>query len=131
MRRTELRIANREEQMANVAAMVEEFGAKHAIPGAIINDINVALDEVLSNIIAYGYPGGERSKILVRLDYEPGRMTVEIQDEGVAFDPLQAPPPDLGSSLHERRVGGVGIHFVRSLMNEVDYSRVGRSNRLR
>jgi serine/threonine-protein kinase RsbW len=131
MDRVERRIVNRREEMLGIAAMVESFGADHALPGPAINDVNIALDEVLSNIIAYGFADGEQSEILVRLGYRPGEMVVEVVDSGKPFDPLTVPAPDLGTSLAARQIGGLGIHFVRSLMDEVAYARVSGKNRLR
>jgi anti-sigma regulatory factor (Ser/Thr protein kinase) len=131
MDRMERRIANRWEEMPDIVAMVERFGAEHACPGHVINDVNVVLDEVLSNIISYGYEDGEQSDILVRLDYRPGEVLVEVEDAGKPFDPLKAPPPDLGVPLEARQVGGLGIHFMKSLMDDVAYARVDGKNRLR
>jgi serine/threonine-protein kinase RsbW len=131
MDRVERRIANRWEEMPGIVEMVEQFGAEHACPGPVINDVNVALDEVLSNIISYGYEDGVQSEILVRLDYRPGEVLVEIEDAGKPFDPLKAPVPDLALPLDERPVGGLGIHFIKSLMDEVAYAHVDGKNRLR
>jgi serine/threonine-protein kinase RsbW len=131
MDRMERRIANRWEEMPDIVAMVERFGAEHACPSQVINDVNVVLDEVLSNIISYGYEDGEQSDILVRLDYRPGEVLVEVEDAGKPFDPLKAPPPDLGVPLEARQVGGLGIHFIKSLMDDVAYARVDGKNRLR
>ena len=126
----ELRIKNKMEEMPAVVSMVEGFGVKHGISDRVINEINLALDEILSNIISYGYPQGETGEIMVRLRHRPGQVTAEIHDDGVSFDPLRAAPPDFAASVADRKVGGLGITFVRELMNEVAYSRVANENRL-
>ena len=131
MARIEARIANRREEMPTIARMVEGFGAEHRVPRAIVNDLNVALDEALSNIIAYGYQPDERSDIMVRLTSAAGEIVVEIEDAGRPFDPLQAPAPELSGSLRERIVGGLGIHFIKNLVDEVAYDRIAGQNRLR
>ena len=130
MDRTQTRIVNRLEEIRRVAAMVERFGQEHRVPAQVVNDVNVALDEVLSNIVSYAYDSGARSEILVRLAYRPSEMHVDVEDAGRPFDPLQAPPPDLGASLQARPVGGLGIHVIKSLMDEVVYARVDGKNRL-
>jgi serine/threonine-protein kinase RsbW len=131
MTQTETRIRNRHAEMPAVVGMVERFGAEHRIPRNVVNDLNVALDEVLNNIISYAYLPGEQSDILVRLTMRPGEITVEIEDRGGPFDPLEAPLPDLSAPLRERKVGGLGIHFVKQLMDDVAYARVADTNRLR
>ena len=110
--------------------MVEQFGAENGVPGDVVNDINIALDEALSNILSYAYGPDEQSDIVVRLAYQPGEVRVEIEDTGPPFDPLRAAPPDLGKSVHDRSVGGLGILFIKSLMDEVAYARIDGKNRL-
>jgi serine/threonine-protein kinase RsbW len=127
----EVRIVNRLEDISRVADMVERFGAEHSIPGPVVNDLNVALDEVLNNIVSYAYRPTEQGEIVVRLDYRTGEVQVEIEDAGPPYDPLQAPAPDLDRPLHERPIGGLGIHFIKSLMDEVAYVRLDGKNRLR
>jgi serine/threonine-protein kinase RsbW len=131
MAEVEARIPNRRDEMPTIAAMVEQFGLTHLVPSRVVNEFNVALDEVLNNIISYGFEPGEQSEILVRLSLRQGEIVAEIEDAGRPFDPLSAQPPDLTGGLRERRVGGLGIHFVRNLMDAVEYARVGERNRLR
>src|SRR5262249_54982652 len=130
MERVEVRIVNRLEEISRVADMVEHFGAEHGVPGQVVNDINIALDEALSNIVSYAFGPEEQRGIVVGLAYQPGEVRVEIEDAGPPFDPLQAAPPDLGKSVHERSVGGLGIHFIKNLMDEVTYARIDGKNRL-
>jgi anti-sigma regulatory factor (Ser/Thr protein kinase) len=92
MRQTETRIRNHRAEMPTVVSMIEQFGAEHRVPRNVVNDLNVALDEVLNNIISYGYRPGEQSDILVRLTMGPGEITVEIEDRGRPFDPLRSAP---------------------------------------
>jgi serine/threonine-protein kinase RsbW len=127
----EARIGNRREDMPVIVAMVERFGAEHKLPSAEIHELHVVLDEVLSNIIGYAYGEGERGEILVRMIYRPDEVLVDIEDTGTAFDPLQVSQPDLTLPLKDRKIGGVGIHFIKSLMDEVAYARLGGINRLR
>ena len=128
--RMELRINNKMEEMPAVVTMVESFGTKHGISDGVINEINLALDEILNNIISYGYPQGEVGEITVRLRYRREQVMAEIHDNGIPFDPLQAAPPDLAATVEKRKVGGLGIAFVRELMDAVAYSRVADENRL-
>lgn len=113
-----------------ISGIVDELAATHGLPEDVLADIQVALDEVLSNIIGYAYPEGGVHEIRVRVRLDEEMLTAEIEDEGIPFNPLEAARPDLTAGLKDRRVGGLGIHFVRELMDEVEYERLGPCNRL-
>jgi anti-sigma regulatory factor (Ser/Thr protein kinase) len=123
----ELLIENRLEEIAKVADLVERFGTDNAVPRSAINDMNVSLDEVLNNIISYAYTDEVARGIKVRLTIANGELIANVDDDGMPFDPLIAPPPQLGGSIKQRPVGGLGIHFVKKLMDQVAYVR--RDNR--
>jgi serine/threonine-protein kinase RsbW len=127
----ELRLANDLAALAEVAERVERFGAEQGLPASVVNALNVALDEALSNTIAYGYAARARGEIAVRLRREPHAVLVEIEDDGRAFDPLNVAPPNLGLPLAERPIGGLGVHLIRNLMDAVSYARVGDRNVLK
>jgi serine/threonine-protein kinase RsbW len=131
MASVQTRIPNRLDAMAEVAAMVEAFGNEHGLSRRIVHDVNVVLDEVLNNVISYAFEPGTRSEIGISMQISGGKILIDIEDTGRPFDPLGAPSPDLTGGLRERRVGGLGIHFVRNLMDAVEYARVGERNRLR
>ena len=126
-----LRIGNQIAEMKKVAEGVNEFGANHALPKNVLNDLNVALDEVLNNTISYGYVDDKWHEIVVSLSLARGELIAEVQDDGIEFNPLKAAQPDLSGGLSERRLGGIGVHLVKSLMDSVEYVREGGSNRLR
>ena len=127
----ELRFANELAGLAEVTEQVERFGAEQRLPANVVNAVNVVLDEAVSNAVNHGYDAGTRGEITVRLRREPGGVLVEVEDDGKPFDPLQAPPPDLTSPLEQRPIGGLGIHLIRNLMDEVSYARVGGRNVLK
>jgi len=131
MAQVEIRIPNRRDKMSEVGAMIESFVRAQGGSHETVHDLAVALDEVLNNIIAYGYEPGESGDILVRAATRKGRIIVEVEDNGRPFDPLTAPAPDLAAPLRERKIGGLGILFVKELMDDVAYARVAGTNRLR
>jgi serine/threonine-protein kinase RsbW len=124
-------IANRASELKRVAALADELAAANGLPPDAVADLQVALDEVLTNIIKYGYSDAAAHEITVRLSVEDDAILGEVEDDGRFFDPLAMPGPDLAAPLRERRAGGVGIHFVRRLMSEVSYRRVAAGNRLK
>lgn len=91
-------------------------------------NIELALEEALVNIINYAYEQGEGDvRLTCGVD---GRnwFVMEVEDAGRGFDIRSVPPPDVTKGVEERRVGGLGIHFIRSLMDEVAYRREERRN---
>ena len=131
MSTVETTIRNRLGDLPDVARIVDEMAASHRLSPSVAADMNVALDEVLTNIITHGYADDGLHEIKVRLTLDEDVLEAEVEDDGVPFDPLTIPPPDVSAPLRARPVGGLGIHFVRSLMSDVAYSLVGNRNRLR
>src|SRR5262249_20217413 len=99
----------------------ERFSQSHRIPNADLQAVSLALDEVITNVIGYGYDDQRPHEILVRLLLANGRLSAEVEDDGRPFNPLTTAPPGLTSAVEGRPVGGLGIHLVRSLMEQVDY----------
>lgn len=128
--RIELLIAARRDEIGQVAAALDELAARLDLPQDAVADMQVALDEVLVNVISYAYPAPGEHRIEVVLRAQPDALEAEITDGGVPFDPLAVEAPQLDAPLQRRSVGGLGIHFVRSLMSEVTYRRAGSRNTL-
>lgn len=100
------------------------------LPDDPVADMQVALDEVLSNILRDGFGDGLPHCIEVTLSVQPHLLVAQIEDDCAAFDPLAVALPDPRVSLASPKLGGLGIYFVRSLMSEVFYMRVAARNRL-
>ncbi len=100
---SEIRIANDISEIARVADLVDSFGAGNQLPNEVVFALNVSLDEILNNIISYGYEDAGPHEILVRLELRSGIVDVVVEDDGKPFDPLLAPAPDLNAKL---RLGG-------------------------
>ena len=113
-----------------ISGIVDELAAGHRLPSDVVADIQVALDEVLNNIITHGYSDDRVHEIRVRFTLDPHVLTVEIEDDGKPFNPLSVPPLNLSVSSREPEVVGVGINFVKNLMSDVAYSFVDNRNRL-
>jgi serine/threonine-protein kinase RsbW len=114
-------------ELDRVDVTVERFGKRTGLPVEILSRIRIACDEVVSNIIAYAFPHDGEHDIEISLAMVGRRLVVRVSDDGTPFDPLTVAPPDLKAPLAERQVGGVGIHVVRNLFDEVTYER--RSDR--
>lgn len=110
-------------EIAVLAARIEAFCDVHGIGSGIAHAVNLSLDELLTNTISYGFIGVPRREIAVEIDLSGDVLTVRISDTGIPFDPSRAPPPDLESDVEQRPIGGLGVHFVREMMDGFDYRR--------
>ena|SRR5262249_26895400 len=126
---TEIRIANRIAEMERVVELVDNFGADHQLSNEVMVALNVSLDEILNNIISYGYDDTLDHDIIVRIELRDGSVEVVVADDGKPFNPLLVPGPDLAAK--PRKVGGVGLHFVRKLTDQLEYARRDGINELR
>ncbi len=91
--------------------------------------IQLAVEEAVTNVINHGY-GGKDGEILITSDIESSQVIITITDTGQLFDPTQIPPPDISADLEHRNIGGLGVHLIRSVMDDVKYIREGDKNRL-
>jgi len=126
-----LRIGNTIAEMSKVADFVEAFGQTHGLPGNVVNDVNLCLDELLNNTISYGYADEARHFISISLQIEGRAMVAALQDDAKPFDPRRASVPPRSGDPGHRRTGGLGLRFVNALMDEVDYVRSGEYNQVR
>ncbi len=108
--------------------LVRHFGELHEIPSRALYAVNLALDEVVTNVVLHGYENSEGQEVKVRMETNGEDLRSEVEDGGREFNPLNAPLPDLTAALDERALGGLGIHLVRSLMDRVEYRREGSKN---
>ncbi|MGL4463042.1 MAG: ATP-binding protein [Planctomycetia bacterium] len=97
----------------------------------VVDDLWLALDEVFTNIVHYAYCDADDHVVVVGVERLADRVVVTVEDDGRPFDPLRHPAPDLGRPLEERPIGGLGIHFMRSVMDRVTYRRRDGRNVLR
>jgi len=121
-------LPNRLAAIGEAAEEIEAFCAAHGVPMAAVAHLNLALDEAMTNTINYGWPEGGDHEVVLAMRIEGGVVVAEVSDDGRAFDPLQVPPPDLDSGLEDRPVGGLGVHFIKTLMDEVSYRREAGRN---
>ena len=119
----ELSLVNDLRDIAIAADNIDAFCARHGLVAEIAFEVNLAVDELVTNTISYGYDDYGENRIELVLRLEGGALVIEIADDGRAFDPLQAPEPDLGAPVEERAVGGLGIYLVRKTMDTVAYRR--------
>ena len=118
-------------QLPVLAQFLQEFWSAADLPPAQSLPFEIALEEIFMNVVMHGTPAGSHARVDVCLALADDKLTLAVEDEGPPFDPLTVPAPDTRARLDERRVGGLGVYFVRQLMDAVSYARVGPRNQLR
>lgn len=128
MTRLDLSMENRLADIPATLDAIEAFLDRQDADGAARFEVGVAVEELLSNIVSYAYADDDPHRIDVSLAIEGGVIRCTVSDDGKAFDPLSIPEPALDAPVEERQIGGLGIHFVRQLMETVEYRRTGSRN---
>lgn len=124
MKTEKLVIKNRVEELQKITGLLEVLESGWNLPAKVVMNMNLALEEVVSNVIFYAFDENTDHNIHLNFEFENEKLTVHITDDGVAFNPLQMPPPpDLEKKAEERNVGGLGIYFVKNFMDDLAYKR--------
>jgi serine/threonine-protein kinase RsbW len=110
-------------EVARVNSAFGEFADAHQLPATVRRSLHVALDELLKNTIDYGFAGRPDGEVCVAVELAADRVTVTLTDDGGPFDPFEGISPDTTLAVEARRIGGLGIHLVRKMMDEVSYQR--------
>lgn len=125
-------MASRRADVAAFADVFESFCMQHGIQTSVMRAFQVAFDEWLTNVVDYAHRGREELGIEVSLAVTPAALVAEITDSGPPFDPLNdSAEPSLELEVEDRPVGGLGVHLIRTLMDDVSYRRDAQHNRLR
>jgi anti-sigma regulatory factor (Ser/Thr protein kinase) len=125
----ELTIRNDVADLGAVTEALDRLGENIGFPLKALMQLQVALDEALSNVVKYAWPAGGTHEIRVLLEAHDASIVVVIEDRGLAFDPRAQPPPGPAGGRRPRP-GGVGIHMVRQLVDRFDYERIDGLNRV-
>lgn len=124
MPRQQVTLRNDLSEISRLTEIVEAFGEEEELGPKDIFAITLALDELVTNVISYAYEDdGAAHEIQVNIERDGDAVVVEIEDDGRSFDPTMAPEPDVSVPVDQRRIGGLGIHFVKKMMARFDYER--------
>ncbi len=116
-------IMNNYERIIEANARLENFCKKYGLQGNLGSIFSIVLDEILNNIMTYSYNDSKEHIIDIKFIIEDDIFTLIFCDDGQPFDPGTVPVPALDEPIDERKAGGLGIHIVRKLMDEVDHRR--------
>ncbi len=126
--RIDLTMANDLGELLGIAERIDAFCAAADVEPGVAYAVNLALDELLTNIVSYGYTDDEAHIVEIAVRRDGGALIVTIVDDSIEFDPRQVPETDTDAPLHERDPGGLGLLLVNSMMDSVDYRREGGRN---
>ncbi|RLC50417.1 MAG: ATP-binding protein [Candidatus Cloacimonadota bacterium] len=126
-----IKIKNNLEELNKLTNIIEGFCAENDIGMKITFQLNLIFEEIISNIVSYGYNDKSSHDIMVELDLKDDLLTCVISDDGISFDPLIVEKPKLDEGVEERKIGGLGIHFVKSMINDISYKRNNGKNILK
>lgn len=130
-KRYELKVNSSTDNLSVIRKFVKDVVAEQNVPKEDIDKIIVAVDEASSNIIRHAYGLDHDGEIILTISFEGNFCKIELTDFGSGFNMSTVKRPDMESYLKEKRVGGLGIHLMKLLMDDVDYQSVeGKYNRL-
>jgi len=126
-----LQVKSKTENLAKVRDFIREIGSNERISSEITDKLVLAVDEACTNIMRHAYNHRNDQDIILKVEVKQGKVVVTITDFGEGFDPQTVPDPDMPTYMKQRRVGGLGLHLIRALMDKVEYQTIPNNyNRL-
>ncbi|MDE0701998.1 MAG: ATP-binding protein [Acidimicrobiaceae bacterium] len=117
-------------ELERMASAVDEFGEQQDWSPEVVFKVNLVLEELVINVMTHGSHEG-LAEIEVTVTSSEDLVSIRLSDNGIAFDPLtDAPDPEVTGSVEDRHVGGLGVHLVRTMMDNVSYQRESGRNLL-
>lgn len=117
-------VRNDMSELGPLAEALGEFGLRNNVPADAIYKVDLALEELLVNVIRHGYgEGADDREIRVGVALADGAITVRMEDDAMAFDPRAAAPPDIGAAIEKYPCQGLGLYLVGAVMDSIAYER--------
>ena len=128
--RKELKLKNQIGELERVNQFVEEIGEELGLGMELQMNLNLVMEEMVSNVIFYAYPENKTADIELVAESDGKELTFILSDQGKEFDPTQKEDADPNVNPIEREIGGMGIYIVKNIMNKVTYQRLEGKNLL-
>jgi serine/threonine-protein kinase RsbW len=129
--RASITLRDENAELTRLQAFADEFARECSLPDDERLRLLVILEELFANAVTHGYgPRSGGGSITVALGWRSGHLRITFVDDAPPFDPLAFGAPDLDAAAEERSIGGLGIHIVRSLVDQARYRREGGRNHL-
>ena len=123
-------LSNDLSELDTLEEKLDEFCQKLGVTTKCFCEINLALEELFTNIISYGFSDKADHCIKFTLSYIGKTVTMRIEDDGEPFNPMEESSPDIKCPLEQRKIGGLGIHLIKNVMDDVIYKRQKDKNLL-
>ena len=121
-------LQNEVAEISKLAIFIDELGEEFGLSPELVFNLNLVLEEAVSNVILYAYPKEEHQTISLISKKKENQLIFVLTDSGKEFDPTQAPDADITLSAEDRPIGGLGIFLIRQIMNTVEYQRIDGKN---
>ena len=109
---------------------LEECGNMMDLPQGCLSELNLGLDELFTNIVSYSFEDETEHQIRFTLAKSKETLVVEVEDDGMPFNPLEVAVPEVSRDLDSIDIGGLGIHLMKKMMDDIDYQRIEGKNKL-
>ena len=128
--RLSLVLRNDLSELERLSQAVAAWCRENSVIADVEYQLNLALDEIVSNVIRHGWKDEGEHQLFVQVSRTESELTVEVEDDAAPFNPLEVPAPDISLPLQDRPIGGLGIHLVRQIMDGLEYRRQDGNNLL-
>jgi serine/threonine-protein kinase RsbW len=118
-----LTLKNEPSEIGRLVDLLEAFGPQSGLTDDATFKLTLALDEIVANVVRHGFDDDREHRIEVKVTVDDRTVTASVEDDGLEFDPREAPVPDLDLPIEMRKPGGLGMHLVKATMDSVEYRR--------
>ena len=126
--RISLELRNSLSELETLGQTLQQFGEALGLSARALFQVCLAMEEIVGNIISYGYTDDAVHWIKIAISHEQGILVIRLEDDGIPFNPLWAREPDCECPVEERKVGNLGIHLCKKVMDDMIYERSGNRN---
>jgi serine/threonine-protein kinase RsbW len=126
--RVSLKLRNSLSELDTLGRKLQQFGEELGLSAKAAFQVCLALEEIVGNIVSHGYTDDAVHWINIAISHQQGILTIRLEDDGIPFNPLWAREPDCECPVEERKVGNLGIHLCKKVMDEMNYERCGDKN---
>jgi anti-sigma regulatory factor (Ser/Thr protein kinase) len=123
-----IKLKNRISELERLDQKLQAFGASIGLSKKCVFQINLAVDELFTNIVKYGFADNNLHYVAITLSHRDGKISIRVEDNGVPFDPSAKQTSELKDPLEHCKIGGLGLHLVKKIMDDIIYERRGGKN---